>query len=53
MRRHIPFAFVTGYDAGVIPHEFDGVERLEKPVAGGRVLDVFLRLLDREGSAKA
>jgi len=28
----IPFVFVTGYDQAVIPPEFDGVERLEKPV---------------------
>lgn len=28
----IPFVFTTGYDAGVIPAEFEGVERLEKPL---------------------
>ena len=32
MRQGVPFAFVTGYDAEAIPAEFDGVERIEKPI---------------------
>lgn len=28
----VPFLFVTGYDDGVIPVRFEGVERLRKPV---------------------
>lgn len=30
--RSVPFAFVTGYDAGTIPEEFKAVTRFEKPV---------------------
>jgi DNA-binding response OmpR family regulator len=30
--RSVPFLFVTGYDASVIPPAFADVERLEKPV---------------------
>ncbi|CDX55595.1 hypothetical protein MPL3365_200160 [Mesorhizobium plurifarium] len=30
--RGIPFVFLTGYDQEAIPAEFDGIDRLEKPV---------------------
>jgi DNA-binding response OmpR family regulator len=30
--QNIPFVFVTGYDQDVIPAEFSGIGRLEKPV---------------------
>ena len=30
--RHIPFVFVTGYDAGVVPARYAEVIRVEKPV---------------------
>lgn len=30
----VPFAFVTGYDADVVPEEFAGAPRLEKPIRG-------------------
>ncbi len=30
--RGIPFIFVTGYDAAVIPAEFVGTPRIEKPI---------------------
>ena len=29
--RGVPFVFVTGYDAAVVPPELSGAERLEKP----------------------
>lgn len=43
--RSIPFAFVTGYDRGVIPDAFATVERLEKPVEPDRVQAAAARLL--------
>jgi PAS domain S-box-containing protein len=42
----IPFLFVTGYDRGAIPEEFDDVERLEKPVQLRRVIGAIAKLLD-------
>lgn len=30
--RHVPFVFATGYDAEIIPKEFNNVIRCEKPV---------------------
>ena len=45
----IPFVFVTGYDQDVIPTEFDGVPRLEKPVP--LVSSPNLLLPDRAGMA--
>jgi DNA-binding response OmpR family regulator len=36
--RSVPFLFVTGYDASVIPPEFADVERLEKPVNVARLV---------------
>ena len=41
----IPFVFVTGYDPDVIPAEFDGVERLEKPVQLRQVVGAVARLV--------
>lgn len=43
--RRIPFAFVTGYDAGAIPAEFDGVERCEKPMALSHIAAIAARLV--------
>jgi DNA-binding NtrC family response regulator len=43
--RSIPFAFVTGYDRGVIPDAFAAVERLEKPVEPDRIQAAAARLL--------
>jgi DNA-binding response OmpR family regulator len=36
--RSVPFLFLTGYDAGVIPPKFADVERLEKPVNVARLV---------------
>ena len=36
--RSVPFLFLTGYDASVIPPEFADVERLEKPVNVSRLI---------------
>lgn len=41
----IPFAFVTGYDAGIIPERFGGVGRIEKPLAPWQVVLAASRLL--------
>lgn len=43
----VPFAFVTGYDTGAIPAEFDTVERLQKPVEVDRLVGVTGRLLGK------
>ena len=42
--RGIPFVFTTGYDAGVIPTEFAGVERLEKPFQLRQIVGAVARL---------
>ena len=44
-QRGIPFAFVTGYDAGAIPPDFAAVERCEKPVAVRLVAALAARLV--------
>ncbi|AZO56385.1 MAG: response regulator [Mesorhizobium sp.] len=41
----IPFIFVTGYDQSVIPDEFGGVERLEKPVQLKQIIRAIAKLL--------
>ena len=46
-RENVPFAFVTGYDANTIPSEFEGAERLEKPVEPHTITAVALRMLGR------
>ncbi len=47
--RAVPFVFVTGYDAGVIPDTFRGVSRLEKPVDARMALRTALRLWRGQG----
>ena len=42
--RGIPFVFTTGYDAEVIPMEFAGVERLEKPFQLRQIVGAVARL---------
>ena len=42
--RGIPFVFTTGYDAEVIPAEFEQVERLEKPLQLRQIIDAVARL---------
>lgn len=44
-KRGVPMVFVTGYDHGVIPTEFDGVDRLDKPVELKRVVACLARAL--------
>ncbi|TPI10468.1 response regulator [Mesorhizobium sp. B4-1-3] len=44
--RGIPFVFVTGYDADIIPAEFTGVPCLQKPVDPTKLL-VALESLER------
>ena len=41
----VPFVFATGYDAEVIPSEFEHVARLEKPVAGEQVVAAVAKLI--------
>jgi DNA-binding LytR/AlgR family response regulator len=42
--QEIPFLFVTGYDATMIPPQFANVERLEKPISAARLLDSVIGL---------
>lgn len=50
IRHAIPFAFVTGYDAGAIPDEFEAIPRFEKPIETTRIVEVALRLLGNGGA---
>jgi DNA-binding response OmpR family regulator len=43
--QEIPFVFVTGYDAGVIPEDLSHVQRIEKPVRERHVIEALTRLL--------
>lgn len=42
--RGVPFVFTTGYDADVIPAEFEGIERLEKPLQLRQIVGAVARL---------
>ena len=41
----VPFAFTTGYDAGMVDGLFDEVARLEKPVRTGTLASTLARLV--------
>lgn len=41
----VPFVFVTGYDADMIPQEFAEVPRLEKPVRARKIVEAAVGLL--------
>ena len=41
----IPFVFTTGYDAEVIPAEFEGVDRLEKPLQLRQIVGAVAKLI--------
>lgn len=45
LARGIPFVFVTGYDAEVIPSAFAQIPRAEKPVDLGQLLRLLLSAL--------
>jgi DNA-binding NtrC family response regulator len=42
--RGIPFVFVTGYDAAVIPDELSHIERVEKPIRDRDFIAAVARL---------
>ncbi|WP_076068153.1 hypothetical protein [Sphingomonas montana] len=42
--RGVPFLFVTGYDAAIIPADLAHVERLEKPIRPAELVAAVLRL---------
>jgi DNA-binding response OmpR family regulator len=44
--RGIPFVFVSGYDAEIVPDQFDGVDRLIKPVDSWQLVAAVSRLVD-------
>jgi DNA-binding response OmpR family regulator len=44
--RGIPFVFVTGYDQEVIPDQFVGIERLQKPVQRRQMIEAIARLVN-------
>ena len=41
----VPFVFVTGYDAAMIPAEFADIERVEKPIRPRRFLAAVLKMV--------
>ena len=41
----IPFVFTTGYDAEVIPADFEGVERLQKPLQLRQIVGAVAKLM--------
>ena len=43
--RKVPFVFVTGYDADIIPDAFAHIERLEKPLRRGELVAVVARVI--------
>lgn len=43
--RAIPFLFLTGYDQEVIPPDFHGVTRLQKPVEPEKIISALARAL--------
>jgi DNA-binding response OmpR family regulator len=48
--RQVPFLFMTGYDAHVVPEEFAHIERVQKPVELPHIVRSFARLL-KDGKA--
>jgi DNA-binding NtrC family response regulator len=46
--RSIPFAFVTGYDANLIPEDLSHIERIEKPIRERHVIGTLTRLLSTD-----
>ena len=47
MNQGIPFVFTTGYDLEVIPAEFDGVERLQKPIQLRQIVAAIAKLVNK------
>ena len=43
--RCVPFVFATGYDADVIPAEFKGIARLQKPIAAEHIVAAVKNLI--------
>lgn len=44
LARALPFAFLTGYDAGSVSDRFSGIERVEKPAQTRTVIEALSRL---------
>lgn len=49
-RRGLPFLFVSGYSATVLPAQFSGVPLLRKPFLIEQLNDAINALLDRRGA---
>jgi len=47
-RRKVPFIFLTGYDADIIPAEFSTVQRFQKPAESKNLLNCLGRVLRGE-----
>lgn len=47
--RGIPFVLTAGYDPEVIPAEFDGIERLQKPLQLRQIVNALSYLLTDAG----
>jgi len=50
--RHVPYVFVTGYNADAVPDRFGAIPLFEKPVRAGELLDALIRLQTRPADAK-
>ena len=48
-QRAIPFLFVTGYNADVIPEDLSRVTRLEKPVSERDLISALIKLVSASG----
>ena len=46
--RAIPFAFLTGYDAGILPDDLCGSVRISKPANINRLIEVIAKITSRQ-----
>jgi hypothetical protein len=46
-QRHIPFAFVTGYNSNALPEAFRGIPILSKPCTSEQVIEAAASLVAR------
>ena len=49
-KQGVPFLFMTGYDAEVVPSDLRDIERLEKPVSGIRLVAAVAKTARGHGS---
>ncbi len=47
-RKHVPFAFPTGYGSDIIPDRFQSAVEIEKPYDVENIVEVITRLVERQ-----